>query len=282
MRAAGSASAVQPVVSITLSPAAPASGHELTAAARLIGQRADRAGLAGVQVTVTGQDVVLTGPAGDQAELKALAGTGVLRIRQVLLQAAARGRAHGNARLVRPGVLRLFGALACKPGQSDAAWQRQAGYTTSADWDNPDAQIVSCDSSGTRYVLDVARVLGQEMTSARATQAAGQWVVLLTFNSAGASALRALTTRLYNTYYSGAGTRNQDDVVLDQIALVIDGAVLSAPEITSPVATGMAQVYGQEFTRVTAEELGALLQGGPLPVAFRITGTRILPPSASS
>ena len=207
---------------------------------------------------------------------------GVLRIRHVLLQEPAGGLTNGDASLVQPGVLRLFRKLVCDPGESDAAWQQEVGYTTSADWNDPTAQVVSC-SSGTKYVLAVAAVLGQEVTGAVASpgQPPGQWAVALTVNSAGASAFGALTTHLYNTYYSGFTTGNQNDMVLDQAAVVLDGTVLSAPLTAGPIIGGHLEISGN-FTRAAAAELAAELEGGPLPVAFRIAGTSTSSQPASS
>ena len=263
-------------VSITLSPVAPTSADELAAAARLISERVVQSGLPGA-ATVAGRNVVLTGPAADKKALEGLAGMGVLRFRHVLLEEPAGGAASGDASLVQPRVLRLFRELACTPGESDTAWQQEAGYTTPADWNDPAAQVVSC-SSGTKYVLDAATVLGQEVTGALPTpsQPSGQWAVALTLNNAGASAFTTLTTHLYNTYYSGTTAGNQNDMVLDQVAAVLDGTVLSAPETGGPVTGGHLQIAGNPpagLTRAAASELAAELQDGPLPVAFRIAGT---------
>ena len=192
---------------------------------------------------------------------------------------------------MQPGVLRLFRLfrkLVCNPGESDTAWQREVGYTTPADWNNPAAQVVSC-GSGTKYALGVAAVLGQEVTRAAVSpgQPRGQWFVAVTLNSAGASAFGALTTHLYNTYHSGFTTSsgqiagNQNDIVLDQAAVVLDGTVVSAPMIDAPITGGPLEIVGN-FTRAAVEELAAELQGGPLPVAFRIAGTSTFNQPAST
>jgi len=263
-------------VSITLSPVAPASADELAAAARLISARVAQSGLPGA-ATVSGRNVVLTGPAADKTALEGLAGMGMFRFRHVLLEEPAGGAASGDPNLVQPRVLRLFRNLVCTPGESDTAWQQEAGYTTPADWNDPTAQVVSC-SSGTKYVLDAATVLGEEVTGAlpAPSQPSGQWAVALTLDNAGASAFTALTTHLYNTYWSGATAGNQNDMVLDQVAVVRDGTVLSAPETDGPIAGGHLEIAGNTpagLTRAAASELAAELQDGPLPVAFRIAGT---------
>jgi preprotein translocase subunit SecD len=277
-----SAPAAQQVVSITLSPVAPASAAELAAAAKLISERVAQSGLpvtsaAGSNAgaaTVSGGNVVLTGPAADKTALEGLAGMGVLRLRHVLLEEPAGGAATGDASLVQPGVLKLFRKLACTSGESDAAWQREAGYTQSADWNDPAAQVVSC-GSGTKYVLDVATVLGQEVTRAvLAPSSSGQPLVVLTVDSTGTSAFTTLTTHLYKTYYSGTTAQSQNDMVLDQVAFVLDGAVLTAPEVEAPITGGQLQIPGN-FTEAAATELAAELQSGPLPVAFRVAGTSV-------
>ena len=272
-------------VSITLSPVAPATAHELAAAARLISKRVAQSGLpvlssaaghAGA-ATVSGRNVVLTGLAADKTALEGLAGMGVLRIRHVLLEEPAGGGASGGATLVQPRVLRLFRKLVCAPGESDTAWQHEVGYTTPADWNDPTAQVVSC-SSGTKYVLSAATVLGQEVTGAAPapSQPGGQSAVALTVNNAGASAFGALTTHLYKTYYSGFTKGNQNDMVLDQVAVVLDGTVLSTPVTNAPITGGQLEITGNPpagLTRAAASELAAELRDGPLPVAFRIAGT---------
>jgi hypothetical protein len=272
-------------VSITLSPVAAASAHELAAAAKLISERVAQSGLpvlsaaaghAGAAAVSRG-NVVLTGLAADKTALEGLAGMGVLRFRHVLLEEPAGGATNGDVSLVQPGVLKLFRQLVCNPGESDTTWQQEVGYTTPADWNDPTAQVVSC-SSGTKYVLDAATVLGQEVTGAvpAPSQPPGQSGVVLTVNNAGASAFSALTTHLFNTYYSGTTTGNQNDMVLDQVAAVLDGTVLSAPETDGTIAGGHLEITGNPpagLTRAAAAELAAELQGGPLPVAFRIAGT---------
>lgn len=180
-------------------------------------------------------------PAADEAELKTLAAAGVLRLRQVLLQAPSAGAtASGDASLVQPRVLALFSKLACGPGGSDTAWKSEIGYTASSDWDNPDAQTVSCDSSGDKYALAAAKVLGQDVTSAAAmpSTVANQWAVDLILNSTGASAFAELTTDLHSKYPLGEVAGNQNDMTLDQVAVVVDGSVNSAPDIAAAPITG--------------------------------------------
>jgi hypothetical protein len=270
------------LVAITLSPATPASTDELAAAARLLGQRAAYLHLPDTQAQVSGTDVVLTGPAADQAQLQALAMTGVLNFRQVLLYQPYSGATYGDIHLVNQHTLALFRKLVCAP-ENTSTWKDQVGYTAADDYDNPDAQIVSCDRSGNKYALDVARVQGSQISEATAelSTTSNQWEVTLRLNSAGASAFSALTSHLYNTYYSAAQAGNRDDQALDTIAVVLDGNVASAPQIQGAIPGGSAQITGN-FTRAQAQQLAADLHSGALPADFRVSAISTFASSASS
>ena len=174
---------------------------------------------------------------------------------------------YGDSSKVKPDVLALFNKLTCKPGESDTVWKAQVGYTQSSDWDNPDAQIVSCDSNGGKYALDVAKVLGEDVTNATAelSTTSNQWEVILTFNSAGTSAFGALTTSQYDNYYASGQSGNEDDVILDEIAIVLDGNVVSAPETTTSIPGGNALITG-DFTQAEATQLQNVLKYGSLPL----------------
>jgi hypothetical protein len=277
-----------PVVSITLTPATPASTDVLATTAQLLGQRAAHLHLPDTAARVSGPNVVLTGPAADQTQLKTLAMAGVLNFRQVLLYQPYSGTAlsaattYGDASLVNRHTLVLFHKLACTPGNT-SSWKDRAGYTSAEDYDNPDTQIVSCDNSGNKYALDVAKVPGTQISNATAelSTTSNQWDVTVTLKSAGAAAFANLTSELVAKYLSGAGAGNQDDQWLDTIAVVLDGNVITAPQTASPIPDGIAQITGN-FTRAQAEELAADLQSGPLPADFRVSAISTSAPSASS
>jgi hypothetical protein len=276
-----------PLVSITLSPATPASTQVLARAARLLGQRAALLHLPDTRAQVSGSGVVLTGPAADQPQLQAIAVAGVLNFRQVLLYQPYSGTTpaaatYGDAGLVNRHTLALFRKLACTPGNT-STWKGQVGYATAGDYDNPDTQIVSCDSSGNKYALDVAKVPGTQISRAVAAPSttSSQWAVTLTLKSAGATAFTNLTSQLVAKYLSGAGAGNQDDFWLDTIAVVLDGNVISAPETAGPIPGGVVQIVGN-LTRAQAEELAAQLQSGPLPADLRASAISTSAPLASS
>ncbi|MGH3254749.1 MAG: SecDF P1 head subdomain-containing protein, partial [Streptosporangiaceae bacterium] len=268
------------LVSITLSPGPAAGTGALAQAAQLLRQRATYLRLPDIQIQVFGPDVVVTGPAADQAQLKTIAMPGVLNFRQVLLYQAYRGPTYGDASLVSGQTLALFRRLACTPGNT-STWKNQVGYAVAQDYDNPYVQVVACDSSGNKYALDVAMVHGTQLTSAAAAPSptSGRWTVLLTLNRAGASAFAALTSQLYGTYFAAAQAGHQNDLWLDSVAIVVDGNVVSAPAIAVPVTGGHLQLPGV-FTQAQAEELAAQLHFGAMGEDFQITA--VTTPSASS
>jgi preprotein translocase subunit SecD len=278
------------LVSITLTPATPASTQVLARAAHLLGQRAASLHLPSTQAQVSGPDVVLTGPAADQAQLTAIAAAGVLNFRQVLLYQAYNGGpaapaspVYGDASLVNRDTLELFRKLACEPGDS-STWTNQVGYAAAADYDNPGTQVVSCDSSGNKYALDVAKVPGTQIADAAATQSepSNQWTVAVRLSSAGAAAFGTLTTELNAKYYAAAGGNPAtSDYWLDTVAIVLDGTVINAPEIEQPIPFGMIVIPGN-FSRAQAEDLAADLRSGPLPAGFRVSAVSALTPSATS
>jgi preprotein translocase subunit SecD len=263
------------LVSITLSPVTPARTDVLAAAASILRQRAAQLRLPSIQAQVSGANVVLTGPAADETQLKTLAQAGVANLRQVLLyQPAAGAPTYGDTSLVNHGTRALFGKLACTPANA-STWKGQVGYNVAGAYDNPDAQIVSCDSSGGKYALDVAKVQDAQISNATAElpTTSNQQEVMLTLNRAGAAAFGTLTSHLFSTYNSGPGAGNGNDLWLDAVALVLDGNMVSAPHIQGPIRDGRFSIT-DNFTREQAEELAAQLRSGPLPGDFRISAIR--------
>jgi hypothetical protein len=275
------------LVSISLWPPKPAGAGVLAATARILLHRAAYLHLP-AQARVSGPFVVLTGPAADETQLRALVVSGVLDFRQVLLYQPYRGAAptagaqrYGNASLVNHDTLALFNKLVCTPADT-STWKGQVGYV-GGNYDNPDAQVVSCDSGGGKYVLGAATVRGTQISEATAGRSAtsNQWAVMLTFNRAGTAALTALTSQLYSAYASAAQAGDENDVWLGSVADVLDGNVISAPQTEGPIPGGKLSIQAN-FTRTQAQVLAAQLRSGPLPAEFLITDISTSAASSSS
>ena len=192
---------------------------------------------------------------------------------------AVSGSASGDANLVNKATLALFNKLVCKPGDTQA-WKNQVGYTQSADYDNQSTQVVSCGYNGIpgsnnlvwgKFALDKAKVLGSWVTQATAglSTTSNQWQVNLTLNGAGASAFSTLTSHLFDTYYTNAQAGDSDDFYLDQVAIALDGNVVSSPEIQGAIPGGNAQITGS-FTQQQATQLQNELKYGSLPLSFKV------------
>lgn len=174
-------------------------------------------------------------------------------------------QASGNAAALSPQIKNLFDKVNC----ADKGWAKQINYSPAV-WDDPKNQIVACGlSNGTsgvpyKFVLDQAKVLGSQVKSASATpqQSSTFWQVNLNFNGAGAKAFGDLTTQMYNQY--GKSASPQDD-----LAVVLDGQVISFPAINQgPIVGGSAQITGS-FSQSEATNLANVLSYGSLPLTFR-------------
>jgi preprotein translocase subunit SecD len=183
-------------------------------------------------------------------------------------------QASGNAALVSAHEKDLFDKVNC----ASKNWAKQIGYTP-AIWDNPKNQIVACGlSNGTsgvpyKFVLDQAKVLGSQIKSANATpqQSSTFWQVNLNFNSAGAKAFGDLTTQMYSQY-------GKTTSPLDDLAVVLDGQVVSFPAINQgPIVGGSAQITGS-FNQQQATDLANVLSYGSLPLTFRQQSVETITP----
>jgi len=169
--------------------------------------------------------------------------------------------AQGDPTLVKsPAVIADFNRLNC----AHKDWQKEIYGGNPTKWDNATAQVVGCEGQGLKYVLDVAKVQGTNLTSVKAQlNQAGAWVVNFTLNGAGQKAFGLLTSQMYSKYYPTHS-------VLDQFAIVLDGKVVSAPVVQSPITTGSGQITGPggTFTHKQATSLTNVLKYGAVPLAF--------------
>ncbi len=126
--------------------------------------------------------------------------------------------------------------------------------------DDPDKPLVTCDRDGTsRFVLGPAEVLGRQVRTATAgidQQGTGGWLVSRAFNKDGTKKFGEITQRVVSL------TPPQN-----QVAIVLDGLVVSAPRIIDAILGGQAQITGN-FTQQEASDLANVLKYGSLPLAF--------------
>jgi preprotein translocase subunit SecD len=228
-------------------------------AVSIIRQRVNSLGVAESEVAAQGtgnnRQIVISVPGETGRRIVELVGnTAELRFRQVLAESASGATTGAGAATPVAGVSAELNAkyanLDCSKPE---ARQGQGG-------DLPEETIVTCArSSATKYILGPAEVIGREVSKASAgldTQAGNAWTVLLTFNGEGTKKFGAITSRVTGL----AAPQNQ-------VAIVLDGLVVSAPRITEAIPSGNAQITGS-FTQQDANDLANVLKYGALPLAF--------------
>ncbi len=132
--------------------------------------------------------------------------------------------------------------------------------------DNSSQPLVSCSepegSVGStdyipaqKYLLSEAVIQGTSLTEASAGIPQGQlqWVVSLQLGGDAIDTFATISRELVGTG--------------QQFAVVLDGAVISAPKMDGVIPNGQAQISGN-FDEVSATSLTTSLQYGALPIAF--------------
>jgi protein-export membrane protein SecD/preprotein translocase SecF subunit len=133
-----------------------------------------------------------------------------------------------------------------------------------------DEVLVTCDRElANRYLLGPADIIGTDIADATAgiPQGGVAWQVNLEFTASGADAFFQSTQRLSSL------TPPQD-----QFAIVLDGLVVSAPQVNEPIPGGRAQITGS-FTQADAEGLANVLRYGALPLAFEVSDVTSVSPT---
>ena len=250
--------------SVTLQPRiAPGESGKVTneaidQAVSIIRQRVNSLGVAESEVTAQGsgtnRQIVISVPGDTGRRVVELVGqTAELRFRQVLATATSTGAADPAATPaagVSAEVNAKFASLDCTKAEN----------LQGSGADAPTDTIVSCDRAGlNKYILAPAEVLGRQVSKASAaidTQGGNAWYVSLTFNGEGTTAFGAITSRVTSLA-----------APLNQVAIVLDGLVVSAPRITEAIPSGNAQITGS-FTQLEAQDLANVLKYGALPLAF--------------
>ena len=133
----------------------------------------------------------------------------------------------------------------------------------------PGSQIVPCADAGscggapTLAVRRLGGIKGDQLTNAQQTfeQQNNRPVVSITFDQAGGAKFAKLTS----------------ENVGKPFAIILDGKVISAPNINEPILGGSAQISGN-FTVESANQLAISLRSGALPVDLKVVEERSVGP----
>jgi len=275
--------------SVTLQPRiAPGENGKVTneaidQAVSIIRQRVNSLGVAESEVAAQGsgtnRQIVISVPGDTGRRVVELVGqTAELRFRQVLATSEPTALSAGSTAVNTGSTSASTGSTAITAGSASETESPVDGISAAVNKkfaeldctkpenlrgsgaDAPTETIVACDRAGlTKYILAPAEVLGRQISKASAgidSQGGSAWFVSLTFNGEGTSAFGAITARVTSLA-----------APLNQVAIVLDGLVVSAPRITEAIPSGNAQITGS-FTQLEAQDLANVLKYGALPLAF--------------
>ena len=272
------------------------SGDQLNQAVSIIRDRVSASGTDESEITTQGgRNVVVSIPGEpDAATMERLQASAQLSFRPVLYTEAAPvssmtdedgdGVADEDAS-ASPSAYEPDPALATTPSvaptdASDLNWITESLFDRFSNTDcaaidshslntaPAEEPLIACsDDNAQRYILGPVEVSGSDIADASAGMvtnqqgvSTGQWAVNIQFTNAGTSSFAAVTQRLFG--YDQGTPQNQ-------FAIVLDGAVISAPTTNAIISDGRPQISGS-FTQETAQALADQLKYGALPVSFEV------------
>lgn len=129
-----------------------------------------------------------------------------------------------------------------------------------------DGHLIAGDEEGAIYELGQLYMTGDRLRNAQtAYDQLGRSVVSIEFDSEGSELF-------YNATKDNVGR---------QIAMVLDGVVISAPRVNEPISGGRAQISGN-FSSDEARNLAIMLRAGALPVGVEVLENSTVGPSLGS
>jgi preprotein translocase subunit SecD len=143
----------------------------------------------------------------------------------------------------------------------------------SQDANDPNATVVLLGKNGDVYSAGPAGASGLVFSNdASAEINNGTWsvVVGLLKGSAGEDIWNALATRCFN---------KDETCPTGQIAIVLDGEVISAPVVQQAVFTGGTVQISGSFTEAEARDLAKILEFGAVPVKFSVATVQTVSPT---
>ncbi|MBN4926421.1 protein translocase subunit SecD [Hoyosella rhizosphaerae] len=254
------------------------SEEALSQAQQIIGTRIDGLGVAGSEVLVDGDSLVITVPGQDGAQARTLGTTARMFVRPVLdAQIASDAEFDEAGELLEPEETPTS-ALASDPDEAaelieearafrqsdDPETQARAiaehtcqGLDPLAGNDLPDRPLVTCSTDGVMvYLLGPVLLEGEDIDSGSVSdgfnQQQSRWEVSFRF--------RGEASQTWATF-----TRQS---IGQQSAFVLDTAVVSAPVIRDPTPAGSATSISGNFTQDEARDLANQLRYGALPLSF--------------
>ncbi|GEK86065.1 protein translocase subunit SecD [Microbacterium aerolatum] len=270
----------QIVLSAATEDGADPTQEQLDQAAAIIRQRVDASGVAEADITTEGgRNIVVQIPGVADEETRArIEASAQLEFRSVLYVGDPATEFIGEDGNSTPYPAPDPSANAVPTPEptdgSDMAWitEKLQGEFLAYDCTDPandpgsapaDQPLITCDETGTvKYILGPTELTGDaidDATSGRDQQSAA-WTVNLTLDGHGTEVFGKISQRLYQNQIDGLSPR-------DQFAFVLDGAVISAPQMNAQILNGKPSISGS-FTQESAQALADQLRYGALPLSF--------------
>jgi len=268
--------------SVTLQPEGEFEDDALNVAVEIIRQRVDSLGVAEPEIIRQGNTVVvnLPGVKDQQAALDLIGRTGEVQLRQVLQVGVAEDPAttttvpgpDGTTDTTLADPAGGFGSSRVPGGAGDVPVDTIPDFAETTEDELPiptvddsaagGQEVLPGAKDGLIYLVGPVSATGQVFSNdATADIINGQWVVLA--NLRGGAGGEDLWNFIASQCYSGSAT-----CPTRQLAIVLDGEVISAPVVEQPsFAGGDVQISGS-FSEREARDLAKILQFGAVPVKF--------------
>jgi preprotein translocase subunit SecD len=281
--------------SVTLQPEGTYDAKALDVALTIIRARVDSIGVSEPEIIRQGDTVVvnLPGVEDQQRALDIIGKQGQLLLRPVLqagtVNTGTETTVPGATTVVDstlpaasgPGSSRIVAATTVPPTTSSpttvAATQSStpslAEILASQDANDPNASVVLLGKNGDVYSAGPAGASGLVFSNDAAAEINnGTWsvVVGLLDGAAGEDMWNALSTRCFN---------KDATCPTGQIAIALDGEVISAPVVQQAVFTGGNVQISGSFTEAEARDLAKILEFGAVPVKFSVATVQTVSPT---
>lgn len=158
---------------------------------------------------------------------------------------------------------------------SDLLWAQFLAYSCDDPANDPssapaDQPLITCDATGTaKYILGPVEMTGDRIVDATngVDPNNGQWNVQLTFDDVGARTFGEVSQRLFSI-----GQQNPEDP-RSQFAFVLDGQIISAPQMNAVITNGQPSISGGGIDQDTSKTLADQLKFGALPLSFEVVSS---------
>jgi preprotein translocase subunit SecD len=262
--------------SVTMTPKGTYDADALTVAVDIIRQRVDSIGVSEPEIIRQGDTVVvnLPGVKDQQQALELVGRTGAVEMRPVIRMADNPNNTTttvaGSTTTTIAGADKTSTTLAQPTGGLGSARHIAAETTTTSTGPTDPVTglaegqtVLPGRKDGLIYLVGPAEATGEVFSNDSAAEVSnGAWVVVAQLKSgeAGEDQWNALAGKCYA---GGA------ECPTKQIAIILDGEVISAPVVQAPSFDNSVQISGS-FTEKEANELARVLQFGAVPVQFDI------------